>query len=226
MKALITSCGRPDLLLQTLKSFLDRNKYRKWDGEHTNLQIHFTIHEDGNIWLESEEEYEELNRVLYDTFIQTVNGYRSVYTDHVGQHASIEKFLSENNGEKYYLHLEEDWLIDNSYNWIQASIDIMEQDPRIIKVLAREGSPHPCVHDCSFNGVKYGYLHPWINKGIDWAGFSWNPGVTRLDLLKKFEPFPKWEQYLAKNIHAAGYKVVELATPVYRHIGDGRSTHE
>jgi hypothetical protein len=142
----------------------------------------------------------------------------------IGQHKSIQFFLYGLT-DKYYLHLEDDWLFDNSYDWISESVKIMEADPSIIKVLCRNGSPHPCTHDLvSESGLAYGIIEPWENDGIIWHGFSWNPGVTRLDLLKQFVPFGEREQNVAEAIHAAGYKVAELSIPIYTHIGEGRST--
>lgn len=180
MEALITSCGRPDLLACTLSSL--------YFNQQTELFV--TIHEDG--------------------------------LSKIGQHKSIEKFIEKTEG-KYYLHCEDDWQFENTYDWIKRSIEIMEEDNSIIKVLARHDSPHPCDHDK--NG--YGILQPWQGAdGILWHGFSWNPGITRLDLLKQFITFPKWEQELAEQIYNAGYRVAELSRPIYKHIGYGRSTHE
>jgi hypothetical protein len=180
MLALLTSCGRFDLLKTTLESLHKEQKNN----------FFLNIHEDG--------------------------------LSKIGQHGSIEKFILSNN-EKYYLHLEEDWEFNNHYDWISESIRIMDQDTSIIKVLCRHESPHPCDHDIK---KGYGELKPWTGTdGITWHGFSWNPGVTRMDLLKTFIPFPAWEQDIAKNIYDTGYKVVELIKPVYKHIGDGRSTH-
>lgn len=147
-----------------------------------------------------------------------------------GQHKSIELFLRDFGG-KYYLHCEDDWEFRNYYNWIKASTELLAHDDKIIKVVAREGSPHPCEHKLYINTgtdepIQYGYIEPWTSTDdINWHGFSWNPGVTRADLLKQFVPFPKWEQDLAEQIYAKGYKVVELAQSVYKHIGDDRSTH-
>jgi hypothetical protein len=180
MLALLTSCGRIDLLKMTLESL--------YKDQQSKLFV--TIHEDG------------LSRT--------------------GQHASIQNFLKYNN-DKYYLHCEEDWEFNNSYDWISESVKIMESDPTIIKVLCRDGSPHPCCHDIK---KGYGLLDPWENDGIKWHGFSWNPGVTRMDLLKQFIPFANYEQDVAREIYNAGYKVAELIKPIYKHIGNGRSTHE
>jgi len=195
MEALITACGRPDLLHQTISSLYEKQEYK----------FLLTIHED---WLTK-----------------------------IGQHSSIQTFLHKITlPEKYYLHCEDDWLFENSYDWIYESIKIMEADPKVIKVLCNSDSPHPCDYnkftaDISRDNVAtykraFGYLEPWENKGIFWGGFSWNPGVTRVDLLKKFMPFPRWEQELAAEIHGVGYKVARLKDGVCTHIGQNRSTHE
>jgi hypothetical protein len=199
MEALITACARPDLLCQTIESF-QRNLNRK---------VFITIHEDG--------------------------------LSKIGQHTSIEMFI-DNRDNKYYIHLEEDWQFENSYDWIRASLRIMQADPTIVKVLCRSDSPHPCTFDrrISISGKKgrpegaqqeemvgWGIIDPWESTdGILWHGFSWNPGVTRMDILRQFMPFAKWEQDVAREIFDAGYKVAMLESGVCRHAGEGRSTHE
>lgn len=209
MMTLITSCGRQDLLAQTVSSlYINQSQ-----------PIDIVIHED-RPGLEEKE--------------MALAGARIIHTNGLGQHGSIERFLKAVDGLKYYLHCEDDWKFTNRYDWIRVSKKIMDEDQRVIKVLARDGSPHPCDHgfairygDLPHEFIRYGYLQPWDgDDGIKWGGFSWNPGVTRFDLLKKFLPFPKLEQELAQNINNAGYKVVELAVPIYQHIGDGRSTHD
>jgi hypothetical protein len=199
MEALITACGRPDLLCQTIESF-QRDLKRK---------VFITVHEDG------------LSRM--------------------GQHNSIETFL-DNRDNKYYIHLEEDWGFTNSYDWIRASLLIMQSDPSIIKVLCRADAVHPCEFDKTITigykkgrpegadpvqTINWGLLKPWESTdGILWHGFSWNPGVTRIDILKQFIPFAQWEQDIAKQVYDAGYKVAMLDPGVCLHIGEGRSTHE
>lgn len=184
MEALITSCGRFDLLNRTLESLYKDQKH----------PFFLTINEDG----------------------LTKNG----------QHASIEKFLQSAQG-KYYLHCECDWEFNNSYDWISESIKIMERNPNVIKVLCRSDYVHPVTFNVDIENVKYGYLHPWEDpwKGHLWHGFGFNPGVTRLDLLKQLVPFGKTEQEVSKAVHDAGYKVVQLEKGVCQHIGENRSTH-
>lgn len=201
MLALLTSCGRHDLLVTTVNSFMK--------DQQEKIQI--IINEDA-----PSGEKVDFN----SPWIMTQ------FSGGIGQHKSIENFLLFASRLKYYLHLEDDFEFSNTYNWIRASMEIMESDPTVIKVLACDGTPHPCTHDQEINGRKFGYIQPWTgNDSIKWHGWSFNPGVTRLDLLKQFIPFPKWEQELAEEIYNKGYKVVELSDKVYRHIGENRSTH-
>lgn len=166
--------------------------------------------------------YRDLNIVIHeDSPIGVSRHNNTVMTGGIGQHKSIEKFL-EGRNEKYYIHLEEDWHVDNRYDWISHSIDIMEEIPTVLKVLATNGSPHPCEYGRS----RFGILRPWQNTdSLWWCGFSWNPGVTRLDLLKKFVPFKKWEQEIAADIHDSGYLIADLEDKVFKHTGHDRSTH-
>lgn len=215
MIVFITSCGRPDLLEQTLNTFMLNNPLKKID---------LIIHEDStDIALAS-----ACAMVAQRT---NFNSLQFHCTNGLGQHASIEKFLREAPDEKYFIHLEDDWEFDNSYDWISASIAIMEERPEIIKVLCRKDSVHPCEHNkITFeDGTiphQWDYLQSWKNKGIVWRGFSWNPGVTRLDYLKKFAPFPQWEQNVAEEIWKKEFMTAELKRKIYTHIGQNRSTHE
>jgi len=202
MLALLTSCGRTDLLQRTVDSlFLNQQR-----------EIDLLIHEDGNEILLERGDYKG-----------TVT---AMFSERKGQHESINLFLRKRLNEKYYLHSEDDWEFKNTFDWITASVKIMESDPMIIKVLPRGTIEHPCKYDYEIDGIKYGFLQPWNSvDNIRWCGFSYNPGVTRVDLLKKFLPLDRYENNLAERIYDAGYKKVQLERAVYHHIGEGRSTH-
>lgn len=204
MKVLITSCDRFDLLQQTIRSLVTNQKYPLME---------IVIHEDGT-------KGNNVPRIFHGNIPLTVK-----YTNGIGQHASIEKFLKENKDEKFYLHCEDDWVFDNSYDWIKDSIELMEHETNIIKVLCRKDSMHPCTHDKMYNGIKYGKLKKWRTT-CDWYGFSWNPGVTSLESLIQFMPFRKQEQDVVEDVFKGGYETVELQKKVYSHIGYTRSTHE
>jgi hypothetical protein len=201
MITLITSCDRHDLLITTLESLVKNQKHR----------LAIAINEDSSRVL--------VVPAIRDTMINT---YR---LDGKGQNHSIETFLRAAIKMKgrFYLHCEDDWEFDNNYDWITESLKIMQSDPKIIKVLCRSDSVHPCEFK---NG--YGILEPWTDpwKGHVWHGFGWNPGITRIDLLAKFLPLKCDEQTLSKKIYDAGYKTALLEKGVCKHIGEGRSTHE
>jgi len=206
MLTLLTSYNRHDLLKQTIESL----------PNEPSLDIKI---------------FEDSMKLIALNKIDSKHRGVAHYSVNEGQHKSIEKFFTQYSyGEKYYLHLEDDWTFENTYNWIEISKAIMEHDPMVIKVLASFDTPHPCNHnqilDHNNEKTTFGYLEKWDgNDGIEWNGFSWNPGVTRMDILRKFMPFPKYEQDLAKQIKEAGYYTVELKFKIYKHIGYERSTH-
>lgn len=210
MLTLLTSSGRYDLLEKTLRSFFHKQQ----------TYIDLIIHEDS-----------DTNEKIIVPRYPGLRRESTIYIKGKNQHASIEKFLAyefrtvTDRDEKYYLHLEDDWEFENIYDWIKESIKIMEQDDSIIKVLARQDIAHGNLTPVL--GKNYSILEPWASDdSIVWHGFGWNPGLTRIDLLKRFLPFPEKEQHLSEKIYEAGYKTVQLNKPVYKHIGEGRSTHE
>ena len=194
LKTLITSCGRPDLLETTLSSLLNNQKER--------LQI--VIHE--------EKLYTEEFAKKWKWWVQLG------YTGGVGQHNSIAQFV-ENVQDKYYLHVEDDWEFNNTFNWIKKAKRILQKNPDIIKVVARGENVHPCQFKDG-----WGIIEPQDFYGNTWYGWTWNPGVTRLDLLKQFQIRGVSEKDMDNAIHEAGYKVAYLEGEIYKHIGNERST--
>ena len=164
----------------------------------------------------------KIDLIVNEDSAQVVVGHKTIYTPSIGQYRVIETFINSSK-DKYYLHLEDDWLFDNSYDWIKKSIEILKNNPDVIKVICRADAEHPC----DFNADGWGYLEPWNDpwKNNLWHGFGWNPGVTRMDLLREIAPFSKTEQQTSKRVYDAGYKTVLLEKGVCTHIGFERSTH-
>lgn len=190
INAFLTSCNRPDELRRTLKSL-----------EPIRDQISvLTIHEDCDM------------KELKGIWQQSGLPLRIVRMNR-GQIGSICHYM-ENAKGKYYLHLEDDWLFNHNVNsFIQDSIDIMEQDGNIIKVLAKG------VHKMNtelINGIEY--ITETEHCEQLWYGFSWNPGVTRLDLLSK-RNLNQSEHDINLDIQSIGYRVAYLPYDLYKHIG-------
>lgn len=164
----------------------------------------------------------KIDLIINEDSEHPVVGYKIIHTPSIGQDRVIESFINSSKN-KYYLHLEDDWLFENSYDWIKKSMEILKNNPDVIKVICRDDAEHPC----EFNSDGWGYLEPWNDpwKNNLWHGFGWNPGVTRMDLLREIAPFLKTEQQISKSVYDAGFKTVLLEKGVCTHIGFERSTH-
>ena len=192
MRAFLTSCNRPELLRATLMS-LKRTK--------TPISS-IRIHEDCGMTSER---------------IADIDLPVCYVSMNVGQIKSIDRFLKPFS-DKYYLHLEDDWIFYNDRDWIADSLELMEKDEKIIKVLSRAEN----IHDVKVvNGIQY--LQPTKFYDQQWFGFGWNCGVTRADLLKQFDLL-QTENDIDLQIHDAGYKVAYLPYTFYKHIGNKNST--
>lgn len=150
-----------------------------------------------------------------------------VYDDlqRIGQNWNLMQAY-EGRKEKYVLHVEDDWLFDDTNKkWVNESIQILRCNPEIIKVINRKDAIHPVTewYKDSF-GILDKWTDPWCLN--EWFGFGWNCGATRLDLLQEFFPLKdKSEQEISKEIYDAGYRTALLKNSTATHIGEGQSTH-
>lgn len=190
MKAFLTSCNRPKELLRTLKSL---------EPIKDQLDV-IRVHEDCDMkGISQIKDQVDLN-------LQVVRMNK-------GQIGSICHYF-ENAKGKYYLHLEDDWLFNhNVTRFIDDSIEIMEKDPNIIKVLSKAEFK---MNTEIINGIEY-ICETELYRKV-WHGFSWNPGVTRLDLLKE-RNLNQHEHDIDMDICILGYRVAYLPYDLYTHIG-------
>lgn len=201
----ITSCGRPDLLRRTLESMRGSKRITR-----------LTIHEDSP-------------NITAPPFEWP--GAEWVFTGGIGQHASIYKFLSEFQG-KYYYHCEDDWQFESGAALdasIDASMILMNEPQPPIKVMQRIGSPHPIGEASEYiNGFGVHWLMHWMNDGIEWTGFSWNPGVTDAKRVKYHMDWMQrngepWSEH-GMNGYIGELWNVALSPGIYTHIGDHNPT--
>jgi hypothetical protein len=163
VSAVVTSCGRPDLLEQTLTSFFSFNSYPI---------AKFIIVEDGVAPLEVARRFDF--RCDYELLC---TGER------VGQIAAIDYAYSRVR-TPYIFHLEDDWLF-HADGFIEKSMLLLKLYDRCLQVYIRavnDTNGHPISrwrHQDSFvawRKMKYGYKA----FGGEWNGFSFNPGLRRL----------------------------------------------
>lgn len=205
----ITSCGRLDLLEQTLNSFF-RN--HDWPIDQ------FVMTDDSG----DEDVYHELLCKYGKKFTIIRNDPRC------GQGNSLDKlFKSVRN--PYIFHCEDDWLFEQN-GFIERSVIVLQNRPDIHQVWVRHQSdtPHKIIGNrFNVSGVECFDMNPDFN---GWNGYSWNPGLRRT--IDYTVMFPNGiaavgdEFACAQHVKKFNYKAISLKDTSCRHIGYGRHTDD
>ena len=198
----LTSCGRKDLLIQTIDSFYKYNTYPIVD---------FLIYEDRNQYT--------------DDIVETINArYPSIkiYTNdnRLGQRAAID-FLYSLVTTEYIYHCEDDWEFYNP-NFIEKSLVYLKSDPEILQVHNRQRydiNGHPTKDFCDeYSILCYDFMNIW-------NGFSFNPGLRRISdyhIIKSYCSFT-YEHEISLEYKRLGYYAIVLNGDGFvRHIGYDR----
>jgi len=208
----VTSCGRFDLLFQTLESFFKLNTSR--------LVSQIIIIDDSGIEGAGEfiEKFFENIKSLFDIKIiaNSVN---------IGQVRSIDLAYSFVRNP-YIFHLEDDWEFYQA-GFIELSLEVIEKFPWILTVWLRAHNDtmnHPIE---TVAGLPFDLLS--LNYQYRWHGFTWNPGLRRLsdyNYIKNFAAFAPSEALASQWYMAKGYRAAILKVPegFVHHIGWERST--
>lgn len=158
--AVLTSCGRHDLLKPTLDSFFST------DGGQVEKLV---VVEDGP--------------AIPERFREVYNSREIEWIDtgrRVGQVAAIDYAYSHVR-TPYIFHMEDDWEFFRS-GYIRKSLDVLRSNPKCLQVWIRaldDMQGHPVLPhiyhdgDASWHRLAFNYLKVW-------HGFSWNPGLRRL----------------------------------------------
>jgi len=160
----VTSCNRHDLLDMTLASFFAHNRFPisqmivVEDGEKSNKLM--------------EAKYKSRNIEWIST------GKR------VGQIAAIDYAYSRVK-TSYVFHMEDDWEFYRS-GFIAESLSILENHPDCLQVYLRaldDINGHPLEDQVHHeNGITWRKLiRNFTNQWGEWHGFSFNPGLRRLN---------------------------------------------
>jgi hypothetical protein len=163
----LTSCGRPDLLMKTMESFLKFNTYP--------IKEAIITEDSGNAGI---------NDFLYDMLPFPC---RILYnTERLGQMKSIENGLQYIN-TPYVFHCEEDWEFYDS-GFIEKSFEILDKNDKITSVWLRS-------HDELINRYNF-HISQVPNEnyyivGPNTGNFSWNPGLRKTEIQKAYAPYPE-----------------------------------
>jgi hypothetical protein len=172
----VTSCNRPNLLFDTIESFLSLNTYPI---------TKFVVIEDSN------------NENIIDKLSKQYSFMNIIFNNgNIGQIKSIDRAYKDIH-TKYIFHIEDDYKFHGNSNFIKESIDILEENDNIHQVWVRHienyNTSHNTIegmfeHDTKLtsNGSPYKMVSsPHCG---NWCGFSFNPGLRRLSDYHKIFP--------------------------------------
>ncbi len=205
----ITSCGRFDLLKQTLNSL---------DALNTT-PIHSVII--------AEDSSDEHVRGVIPTHWQSKTQVL-VNNPKLGQLASIDLAYSRVT-TPYIFHCEDDWEFYRP-GFIEASRCILEEMPNVLQVWLRSYTHDVRVsypfHSLGERFIIQGHAcSRLLSSNGAWQGFSFNPGLRRKRDYLLFAPFARFatsaegESELSKGYAQEGFFAVVLESDAVRHIG-------
>jgi hypothetical protein len=176
----ITSCGRFDLLEQTIISFFKHNTYPIFEC--------IIVEDSGTV---SNLDFLKPHiPVPYKFLINEIN---------IGQLASIDKAYNEVT-TPYIFHCEDDWEFYKP-GFIEESFKILNVDPTVITVWLRnhnDTSGQPIEKELiTIDNVSYYYMSMDF-KG-KWNGFTLNPGLRKTQDVKKLYPYSSLTPIIKKK---------------------------
>lgn len=211
---ILTSCGRWDLLSQTIQSFL----------EHFDFPFdNFYIYEDSG---------QAIPPIFKTTFpmIKWIEPMKKT-----GQIVAIDALYKLVKNE-FIFFLEDDWQF-TSGGFVHPSIDILESNPKVCQVWLREPNDrngHPAVGQILQTERKTQYQMLATRFHGYWSGFSFNPGLRRVSDYQKIGPYSnlttfnprhplRSEVAIGREYLKHGFKAATLLRGYVKHIGAGRS---
>jgi hypothetical protein len=201
----LTSCGRFDLLEQTVQSFL-----AYFDAEK------IVISDDS------------MNADEADAFVTSCPLVEMrTHAEKLGQMRSIDALYASVR-TPYVLHLEDDWLFTRGV-MINSVIDFLETraDISVVCIGYRfderfAGKAQKVTH----NGVDF--LVWDVDAHPMWFSYSFNPSVARVSLWREIGPFSSFgtEESVSARCKERGLRIATVDPSCAHHIGEGRHEHD
>lgn len=199
----VTSCGRLDLLDQTLSSFLAFNHGPR-----------LLISEDSTgpgIISEVERRYPDAT---------VLSGQQRL-----GLMGSIDRLYGAVS-TPYIFHLEDDWIFDGPVDW-EAAKSLLHSNAGIANVSLRafdEIKPRFRQRSTMLDHAERSFAVMRVDAHPEFFGWSSNPGLIRRDLYERYKPFARlMHDQMSGLIKSNGQTVAYLLPGVARHIGQGRN---
>lgn len=203
----LTSCGRFDLLAETMATFLAFN---------TAPIARYLVIEDSG-----------------DETVRGVVGGLGVEVDVIVNEARLGQMESIDRAYRtvetsYIFHCEDDWRFFRG-GFVEESMIVLESDPAISLVNARrtgQNSAFDAVHRMaerrSAGGVAFRV--PSTHASEIWGGYGFNPGLRRLSDYRRIGSFAArgYEKHASMWFKRQGMVAASLDEPAYETTGGGR----
>ncbi len=200
----LTSCGRFDLLRETLDTFF------RWNS--ASLRRCLLIEDSGK---------REVIDVVRNHPVDVI-----INDPPLGQIRSIDRAYASID-TPYVFHCEDDWRFFRS-GFIEESLVLLRNDPHVSVVSCRSLAQNPSLEPLkelpvrSIGGVEFRISPVWRHR--IWDGYTFNPGLRRLSDYRAMESFGKWghEAEVSQYFKRKGMAVAHLANPACETTGSER----
>ena len=203
----LTSCGRFDLLSETMRSFL---------GCNTAPMLRYLVIEDSG-----DAKVRDVVAPLGVPVDVIVNETR------LGQMASIDRAYRSVD-TPYIFHCEDDWRFFRP-GFVEESLAVLEAGPAIAMVNGRrrgQNAHHDALHAIASTRLVGGVpvVVPPIEASDVWGGYSFNPGLRRLADVRRIGSFAErgHEKHVSMWFKRQGMAAAALVEPAYETIGRER----
>ncbi len=203
----LTSCGRFDLLAETLRTFVAFNT--------APIARYVVVEDSGDASVR-----DAVSGLGIDVDV-IVNETR------LGQMASIDRAY-RTVGTPYIFHCEDDWRFFRA-GFVEESRAVLEGDPSISLVNGRRlgqnpyfDAEHATAPLRTVNGVRVRV--PPVGASEIWGGYGFNPGLRRLSDYLDIGSFAGrgHEKHVSMWFKRRGMGTASLEAPAYETIGQGR----
>lgn len=203
----LTSCGRFDLLEETLASFFRFNS--------APVARHVVIEDSGDTAV----------RAVTAKFGNRIDVL--VNEERLGQMRSIDRAYATVT-TPFVFHCEDDWRFLRA-GFIEDSLRILKGVPEVSAVLSRktgQKKSHDRIYRASRGMMHDGVAYRPMDTDIlpPWGGYSFNPSLVRLADYKAAGPFSKFshEAFVSQDYVRRGMKTACLERPACETIGRKR----
>ena len=197
----ITSCGRPDLLDETIRA----------------LKV---FHPTGKMIISEDSADEKMIAWLKEAYpdARILSG-----ETRIGLMASIDRLYAAVE-TPYALHFEDDWVIDGPipFDTLRKVLD----DETVSVACIRRFSELKPRHQArskgwDVDGVQFRAIHPDTHP--EWYGYTSNPGLIKRAFWEKHQPVARYRHDELSGIaKREGYRVAYMVPGLAEHTGDGR----